>query len=65
MNRFNQTLLNDTIMYFKPPFEVVNEVEIGRYITPYGIGFDLGPNGFTWIYDVTDYQKYLKALREN
>ncbi|MFA9210901.1 MAG: LamG-like jellyroll fold domain-containing protein, partial [Moraxellaceae bacterium] len=61
-NGFNQTLVNDTIMYFKPPYEVVNEVEIGRYITPYGIGFDLGPNGFTWIYDVTDYQKYLKGL---
>lgn len=55
----DQTLTNDTISYYKTPFELVNDVEIGRYITPYGIGFDLGPNGFTWIYDVTDYQKYL------
>lgn len=53
------TELNDTITYYEAPFELINDVEIGRYITPYGIGFDLGPQGFTWIYDVTDYQKYL------
>ncbi|MFM9945490.1 MAG: T9SS type A sorting domain-containing protein [Bacteroidia bacterium] len=29
--------------------------EIARYITPYGINLTLGPNGFTWVYDVTDY----------
>lgn len=46
------------ITFYKTPFEVVNDVEIGRFITPYGINFDLGPNGFTWIYDVTDYQDY-------
>jgi hypothetical protein len=37
-------------------------VEIARYITPYGINFDLGPNGFSWIYDVTDYQQYLHGV---
>lgn len=57
-----QTVTNDSIRYYEPAFEIVNEVEIGRYITPYGIGFDLGPNGFTWIYDVTDYQHYLHGL---
>lgn len=36
-------------------FEVINNIEIGRFITPYGIGLDLGPNGFEWIYDITDY----------
>ncbi len=56
------TELNDTIFYYQEPFELVNDVEIGRYITPYGIGFDLGPQGFTWIYDVTDYQKYLHGM---
>lgn len=50
---------NDTIVYYQAPFEIIHDVEIGRYITPYGIGFDLGPKGFNWIYDVTDYQKYL------
>jgi hypothetical protein len=54
-----ETVTNETITYYDAPFELVNDVEIGRYITPYGIGFDLGPQGFTWIYDVTDYQKYL------
>jgi len=40
-------------------FEVINNIEIGRYITPYGIGLDLGPEGFRWVYDVTDYAKIL------
>ena len=33
--------------------------EIARYITPYGINLTLGPNGFTWVYDVTDYMNLL------
>ncbi len=33
--------------------------EIARYITPYGINLSLGPNGFTWIYDVSDYMSLL------
>jgi len=56
------TLNNAPITYFQAPFEVINDVEIGRFITPYGIQFDLGPNGFTWIYDVTDYQQYLHGM---
>jgi len=40
-------------------FERIDNVEIGRYITPYGIGLDLGPDGFKWIYDVTDYADFL------
>jgi len=54
------TLNNSTITYFEDPFEIVHNVEIGRFITPYGIQFDLGSNGFEWVYDVTDYQQYLK-----
>ena len=46
--------------YFDPPFEIVNRFEIGRFITPYGIGLDLGNDGFTWIYDVSDYIQLLK-----
>ena len=38
--------------YFSEPFEVINRFEISRYITPYGINLTLGPEGWTWIYDV-------------
>ncbi len=40
-------------------FEKIDRYEIGRFITPYGIGLDLGADGFTWIYDVTDYAPLL------
>lgn len=53
------TLNNSTVTYYQAPFEIVKSVEIGRYITPYGIQFDLGSGGFEWLYDVTDYQMYL------
>jgi hypothetical protein len=55
-------LFNMPIVCYNPPYELIKDVEIARYITPYGIQFDLGPNGFTWKYDVTDYQMYLKGL---
>jgi hypothetical protein len=32
---------------------------IGTYITPYGGGIDMG-NGWTWIYDITDFLPILK-----
>ncbi|MEO9258532.1 MAG: peptide-N-glycosidase F-related protein [Crocinitomicaceae bacterium] len=57
----NITLNNSPIVYYQKPFEVVNNFEIGRYITPYGINFDLGPKGFTYLYDVTDYQSLLMS----
>ena len=47
---------NAIISYYDEPYEIVNRWEVGRFITPYGIGLDLGPEGFTWIYDVTEYQ---------
>ncbi len=51
----------ETLNYFEAPFEIINRYEIGRFITPYGIGFDLGPNGFTYVYDITDYQSLLQG----
>ncbi|MFN0201485.1 MAG: T9SS type A sorting domain-containing protein [Bacteroidia bacterium] len=49
----------DSILYEKYSYETytekVNQIEIGRFITPYGINLSLGNDGFTWIYDVTDY----------
>ena len=53
------TQSNAIISYYEQPFEILKQFEIGRFITPYGIGFDLGPNGFTWVYDVTDYYSIL------
>ncbi len=38
--------------------------EIGRFITPYGIGLDLGPDGFTWEFDVTDYGPLLNGVKQ-
>jgi len=48
--------------YYGDAFEVVNRYEIARYITPYGKGLSLGPNGFLWMFDVTDYQDLLTDI---
>lgn len=55
----DQILTNDTLFYFSVPFDVVNRYELGRFITPYGIQLDLG-DGWTWIYDVTDFANLLR-----
>jgi len=58
-------VLPDTVLfkeehpYWDPPYEVVNTFELGRFITPYGNGLDLG-SGFTWVYDVTDFRPLLR-----
>ncbi len=58
---YTNTILNPQIeaYYYSEPYEKYDPYEIGRFITPYGIGLDLGPQGFTWIYDVTDYEPLL------
>ena len=58
----SESVINEQITFFENPYEIIFDVEIARYITPYGIQFDLGPNGFSWIYDVTDYQDYLRDV---
>lgn len=45
-------------VYYDAPYQVTNRYEIGRFITPYGNGLNLG-NGFTWWYDVSDYRTIL------
>ncbi len=45
--------------YYGEPYEVLIPWEIGRFITPYGNGLSLGNDGFTWVYDVTDYRQLL------
>jgi len=46
--------------YYSDPYEVINRYELLRFITPYGINLDLGDDGFTWVYDITDYRPLLK-----
>ena len=53
---------NDQLEYFGEAFEVVDRYELARYITPYGINLSLGDDGWTWVYDVTD---YLPLLRDS
>jgi len=50
------SLLKDEIKYYSP----VVDYEIHRFITPYGINLDLGPDGFTWVEDVTDFEPILR-----
>ena len=52
--------LNDTLTYFSVPFEVVDRYELARYITPYGIGLTLDDDGWTWVFDVSDYVHLLR-----
>jgi hypothetical protein len=44
--------------YYGKPYEILERFELGRYITPYGNNLSLG-NGWTWIYDFTDYASLL------
>ncbi|MEI6091303.1 MAG: LamG-like jellyroll fold domain-containing protein [bacterium] len=60
-NKPTETLSNDTIKYYQKPFEILDDWEIARFITPYGINLDLGPSGFTWVYDVTDFAHMLRG----
>lgn len=57
-------IVNSTLEYYGMPFEVVNRFEIARYITPYGIGLTLDQDGWTWVYDVTDYAPLLQGMVE-
>ena len=57
-----ETMIRKTRSWYGKPFEVTEPFEIARFITPYGKRLDLGLNGFTWIYDVTDYEPLLHGL---
>jgi len=52
----DSTIRQATKVWYSPEYRL----EIGRFITPYGKGLDLGPDGFTWWYDVTDYVQYFQ-----
>ena len=51
-------LVNASHAYWDKPYEIVNRWELGRFITPYGNGLDLG-SGFTWVFDVSDFEPLL------
>ena len=55
---FNTTLKQHTGVYIDTN-EVIIDWCLGNYITPYGYGIDL-ENGWTWVYDVTDFVHLLK-----
>jgi len=56
-----QTLTQVERTSFSEPFEIVEEYELARFITPYGKRLDLGDDGFTWVYDVTGYAPLLRG----
>lgn len=53
------TAENTLIRQDKDYYSNIVRYELGRFITPYGINLDLGPEGFTWVFDVTDYAPLL------
>ena len=58
---YENIMYKEDLPYYGEPFEIIERHEIGRFITPYGINLSLGPQGFMWIYDVTDYAQFLKG----
>jgi hypothetical protein len=57
----DEVLYKEDLPYYSEPFEVIDPFEIGRFITPYGINLSLGPQGFSWVFDVTDYSPLLQG----
>ncbi|MEM7162820.1 MAG: LamG-like jellyroll fold domain-containing protein [Bacteroidota bacterium] len=56
----DQEYVNDVQAYWGDAFEIVETVQLGNYVTPYGIGLSLGADGWTYIVDVSDYILYLR-----
>jgi hypothetical protein len=54
----NGTLNITTLNYYK---RYPMAFQIMSFVTPYGIGLDLGAEGKTWYFDVTDYYPVLKG----
>lgn len=50
----------EPLIYYK---KSVAKFELLSFVTPYGIGLDLGENGKTWIFDVTDFGPILKGKK--
>jgi hypothetical protein len=54
------SFINSSLLYYSQAFEIINTIQVQNYVTPYGIGLNLGQDGFTWVYDVTEYGHLLK-----
>jgi hypothetical protein len=52
------TIINTDLIYYK---RYPMAFQIMSFVTPYGIGLDLGPDGKTWYFDVTDYMPVFKG----
>lgn len=55
----SEGVLNISNLNYYRRFPFYNEIM--SFVTPYGIGLDLGPNGKSWYYDVTDFAPLLKG----
>jgi hypothetical protein len=47
-------------IYYQDPIAITERYEIMRFVTPYGIGLDVGA-GFNWTMDVTDFAPLLSG----
>lgn len=56
----DDTINITTLNYFR---KIPSRFEIMSFVTPYGIGLDLGPNGKTWEFDVTDFKPILNGKK--
>jgi len=52
------TIVISELAYYK---RYASKIELMSFVTPYGIYLDLGENGKTWLFDVTDYAPILKG----
>lgn len=52
------SLKTDTGYVYRP-----QKFELMSFVTPYGIGLDLGPQGTLWEFDVTDYLPILNGMK--
>ncbi len=54
------TINIETLEYFG---RYPSQIGIMSFVTPYGLGLDLGPEGKTWTFDMTDYLPIFKGKR--
>lgn len=56
------SIANSNLEYYGQAYEVINTIQIQNYVTPYGINLSLGTDGFTHVYDVSDYVQFLHGM---